>query len=213
VVDNIKQWMPDDAMYLSGPPLHVIASTLLATLADALPGRLDMAATVLHLAGIGVPENWWSGQSAKGTLLAGNESGRQALFLSQGAWSCQRGVRWGDNLYLRTFHDGYHPHWNPDMLFNLADDPHETKDMSDSHPEMVSQTASMLKQWTAEQVEISLGDLGDPMDTVLAEGGPYHVRGHLPANLDRLRQTGRSEWADVLVDRHPVVRLKHRAGP
>ena len=40
VVDNAKQWMPDDTMYLSGPPLHVLASTLLDRLATALPGRL-----------------------------------------------------------------------------------------------------------------------------------------------------------------------------
>ena len=42
VVDNIKQWMPDSTMYLSGAPLHVIASTLLDTLATALPGRFDI---------------------------------------------------------------------------------------------------------------------------------------------------------------------------
>ena len=40
VVDNTKRWMPDDTMYLSGPPLHVLASTLLERLATALPGRL-----------------------------------------------------------------------------------------------------------------------------------------------------------------------------
>ena len=40
VVDNTKQWMPDETMYLSGAPLHVLASTLLDTLASALPGRL-----------------------------------------------------------------------------------------------------------------------------------------------------------------------------
>ena len=40
VVDNHKQWMPDDPMYLSGPPLHVLATALLDTLADALPGQL-----------------------------------------------------------------------------------------------------------------------------------------------------------------------------
>lgn len=42
VVDNQKQWMPDETMYLSGPPLHVLAMTLLDTLATALPGRLDV---------------------------------------------------------------------------------------------------------------------------------------------------------------------------
>ena len=61
----------------------------------------------------------------------------------------------------------------------------------------------MLDEWTAEQLEIALGDLGDPMQIVLDEGGPYHCRGHLPKYLDRLRETGRGEWADVLAERHP----------
>ncbi len=38
VVDNVKQWMPEDTMYLSGPPLHVLAMSLLDRLASALPG-------------------------------------------------------------------------------------------------------------------------------------------------------------------------------
>ena len=42
VVDNAKQWMPEDTMYLSGPPLHVLASTLLEALDGALPGQLDL---------------------------------------------------------------------------------------------------------------------------------------------------------------------------
>ncbi|MFN3258641.1 MAG: 4Fe-4S dicluster domain-containing protein [Ilumatobacter sp.] len=40
VVDNHKGWMPDQTMYLSGPPLHVLATAVLDRLADALPGRL-----------------------------------------------------------------------------------------------------------------------------------------------------------------------------
>lgn len=40
VVENRKRWMPDDTMYLSGPPLHVLATALLDQLATALPGRL-----------------------------------------------------------------------------------------------------------------------------------------------------------------------------
>lgn len=40
VVSNHKGWMPDETMYLSGPPLHVLASSLLAKLATALPGQL-----------------------------------------------------------------------------------------------------------------------------------------------------------------------------
>lgn len=39
VVNNHKQWMPDKTMYLSGPPLHVLATAVLDRLATALPGR------------------------------------------------------------------------------------------------------------------------------------------------------------------------------
>lgn len=166
--------------------------------------HLDLAATTLDLAGIEVPSHWWSGESAKPALLEGTDAGRSALCLSQGAWSCQRGVRWGDHLYLRTFHDGYHPHWDPEMLFDVVSDPHETTDLRALEPAKIGEAAAMLDEWTAEQVARSLGDLGDPMDIVLAEGGPHHVRGHLPAYLERLRETGRSHWADVLRDRFPA---------
>ncbi len=40
VVANNKQWMPEDTLYLSGPPLHVLATTLAEALATALPGVL-----------------------------------------------------------------------------------------------------------------------------------------------------------------------------
>lgn len=42
VVDNHKQWMLDQTMYLSGPPLHVLATAVLDLLADALPGQLQI---------------------------------------------------------------------------------------------------------------------------------------------------------------------------
>jgi putative selenate reductase len=42
VVDNHRSRLPDDPMYLSGPPLHVLATTLLETLDGALPGRLGI---------------------------------------------------------------------------------------------------------------------------------------------------------------------------
>ncbi|MDG1410789.1 MAG: 4Fe-4S dicluster domain-containing protein [Acidimicrobiales bacterium] len=40
VVSNEKQWMPEDTMYLSGLPLHVLATALADELAAALPGQL-----------------------------------------------------------------------------------------------------------------------------------------------------------------------------
>ena len=43
VVDNDKGWMPDDPMYLSGPPLHVLATTLLDELLSAMPNTFKVA--------------------------------------------------------------------------------------------------------------------------------------------------------------------------
>ena len=42
VVENNKGFMPEDTMYLSGPPLHVVSTTLLGKLHEALPGRLNV---------------------------------------------------------------------------------------------------------------------------------------------------------------------------
>ncbi len=42
VVNNRKQWMPDDTMYLSGAPLHVLAMSLLDKLSATMPGRFDL---------------------------------------------------------------------------------------------------------------------------------------------------------------------------
>jgi arylsulfatase A-like enzyme len=170
---------------------------------SGLQYHLDIAATVVDLAGIAVPELLWSGRSSKAELDAGTDNGRDALFLSQGAWSCQRGVRWGDQLYLRTYHDGYHPHWNENMLFDIAADPHETTDLAEQQPDRVGEAKDLLDAWITEQLGQTLGGFGDPMETVLSEGGPFHVKGHLPAYLDRLNETGRQEWAKALAERFP----------
>ncbi|MEL7208153.1 MAG: sulfatase-like hydrolase/transferase, partial [Actinomycetota bacterium] len=164
--------------------------------------HLDIGATVVDLAGIEVPGWLWSGESLKPSLLDGTDDGRTALFLSQGAWSCQRGVRWADHLYLRTLHDGFHPHWSEEMLFDVVADPHEVEDLAGSRPDLVGEAAGMLEAWAHEQLDLALGGGRDPMQIVLDEGGPYHTLGHLPAYLTRLRETGRSKWADVLVERH-----------
>ena len=36
-----------------------------------------------------------------------------------------------DHLYLRTLHDGFHPHWPDEMLFDLQADPHEQVNLVD----------------------------------------------------------------------------------
>ncbi len=87
------------------------------------------------------------------------------------------------------------------MLYDIADDPHETTDLRDSRPATRKIGASLLEAWTATQLERTR--LDDPMDVVRQEGGPFHVRKHLTPYLERLRATGRAHWAEVLEQRHP----------
>ena len=133
---------------------------------------------------------------------SGSESGRKFLVLSQGAWSCQRSVRWEDYLYMRTCMTVC-GHWNEEMLFDIASDPHEQDDLFSSSDELIAHGRSVLADWTASQLERGYSSV-DPMEIVLEEGGPFHTRGHLPEYIKRLRSTGRSHWADVLENRHPT---------
>lgn len=171
--------------------------------------HLDVAATIADLADLDIPVDWWDGHSIAGELARGAEAGRDSLVLSQGAWACQRGVRWNNWLYLHTWHDGYH-WWPDDMLFDVERDPHEQDDLADSHGSVVSDGAAKLEMWTRDQLERSFSPV-DPMQIVLAEGGPFHTRGHLPGYLERLRATGRGHWANDLAERYPAEAVSDRA--
>ena len=94
------------------------------------------------------------------------------------------------------------------MLFNIATDPHEQNNLAINEPRLRNEGSTILQNWTSEQLAKSYSPV-DPMEVVLDEGGPFHVRGHLPAYLGRLRETGRSHWAEILEDRHPsALKLK-----
>ncbi len=173
----------------------------------ALHYQLDVAETVADLAGAnGLRVTRESlrrvhdGVSFAEALGRGESVGREVLVTSQGAWSCQRGLRFGDHLYLRTLHDGYHA-WRDRMLFDVAADPHEEHDLFDAEPQVASRAASLLDDWVDDQLAASATHV-DPLHLVLADGGPYHVRGHLAAYLERLRATGRTGWAERLEADH-----------
>lgn len=166
----------------------------------ALHYQIDVAATLLALAGAPVPKGW-DGESFAESLRAGGDAGRSHLVLTQGAWTAQRGIRFDDWLCLRTYHDGYHD-FPETMLFDLASDPHEQVDLADKRPDVVGRAAALLEDWHASAMRTSVDGV-DPLWTVLREGGPWHVRGHLPAYLARLRETGRAARADRLAARWP----------
>ena len=162
--------------------------------------QYDWAATLIELMGGTVPDNW-DGEPFTHAFQAGQERGRDYLVVSQNAWSCQRSVRFGDHICLRTYHDGYKM-LDPVMLFNLPQDPHEQHNLAAEQPEVVYQALSKLDEWYRHMALTSTHDV-DPMMTVLREGGAFHTRGMLPRYLERLRATGRAQHARHLAELHP----------
>jgi choline-sulfatase len=163
---------------------------------DGMGYHLDLAETILDLAGARKPEGY-PGRSLRGQI-EGVENGRDALFLSQGAWSLQRTMVWDQKMLIHTHHNGMKdfPEW---MLFDLANDRHLTTNLVRTQPEVVA--------WGAEQLAAHFRTLtsecpvGDPFLVIDGEGGPLHANIHSQDWADylvRLRETGRGHHADWL---------------
>tara|TARA_B100001964_G_scaffold136335_2_gene150451 strand:- start:7410 stop:8882 length:1473 start_codon:yes stop_codon:yes gene_type:complete len=162
---------------------------------DALHYQIDLSATVLDLLDVKVPSSW-DGISIKSDLQKGNDLGRDCLVVSQGAWTCQRSVRWQDYICIQSLHDGYHL-FDDVMLFDLANDPHETDNIAQSNTVARDEGLSLLGDWLGRMMQDAARGC-DPLQNVINEGGPYHVKNQLKNYLSRLRDTDRHAFADAL---------------
>ena len=162
---------------------------------DALHYQTDIAATLVELLGQNVPGHW-DGESFAEAFKAGESCGRDYVVFSQSCWACQRGVRWDDNVFIRTYHTGLKD-LPARMLFNIADDPHETNNLVDSTPAVADHGQALIEQWQSDMMACSEYDT-DPMWTVMREGGPYHSRELAKRYIEHLRETGRGHHADFL---------------
>jgi len=158
---------------------------------DGFHYNVDLAATLIDLLGGEAPGEW-DGRSFAETLRSGKDMGREFLVLSNGAWSCQRGVRWDDWLLIRTYHTGL-KEFPSLMLFNLKDDPHETRNLAAKHPDIVNAGLRRLESFITENL-IKSGQ-PDPIFQVIADGGPLHTRNTVEPMAKHLRKTGREKHA------------------
>lgn len=142
----------------------------------------------------------WDGRSFS-EALQGEKCGRDHLILSQCAHVCQRSVRFGPWLYMRTCHDGYHL-FPDEMLFDLETDPHEECSLAAEKPEVCEEAREKLAAWHEEMMSTMQG-APDPLDTVLCEGGPFHAKGRLKRYCEYLEATGRGWAIPELKKKHP----------
>jgi len=147
------------------------------------------------------PAPSWDGRSYAQTLTGGEDCGREYLVVSQCAHVCQRSVRFGDWLYIRTYHDGYHL-FDKEMLFDLGQDIHETNNRASERRDLCKEAVYLLNEWHDDMMATMPCDV-DPLWTVMKEGGPFHAKGYLKQYAERLEQTGRGDAVAELKKRHP----------
>ena len=143
----------------------------------------------------------YDGESYAQTLIDGTTVDKGSVILTQCAHVCQRAARFGDYIYIRTYHDGYHLFDN-EMLFNLTLDPHEKNNIAKENPDICAKGAQLIFEWQNKYM-LKSPYTEDPLFVTMHEGGPFHARGELWHYLPRLEATGRKEGADLLRQRHP----------
>jgi len=144
--------------------------------------------------------NGWDGESYYTSLIDGEYVPREYLVLSQCAHVCQRSVRFGPWLYMRTYHGGFHL-FPQEMLFNIEEDFHEQHNLVEDRPDICAVACRYLCQWHDEMMTSSHTDT-DPLWTVMREGGPFHAKGFKGEYVKRLKETGREKGAEELIKRY-----------
>ncbi len=169
--------------------------------------NIDLLPTLVDMIG-GNHHPRWDGQSFAESICKGTDTGREELILSQMAHVCQRSVRWGDWLYMRTWHDGYHL-FPREMLFNIKEDPYEQEDVADKYPDKLNEGARRLYNWYDDQMlSMPWGAMGDdPLWNILAEGGPMHAQIDTEKRCERLQETGRAMHVEETMKRHAWRRI------
>ena len=155
--------------------------------------QADLAATILELAGAEVPAIW-DGQSFADSVRRQEECSRDAVIVSQCAWSCQRGIRFDNWMYLRTYDTGLKD-FPKHMLFDIEGDPHELIDLAAERGDVVQRGEALLKEWCDRMMACS-SYASDPLWEVIREGGPAHTRWDLELFARQHEEKGHPEHAE-----------------
>jgi len=75
--------------------------------------------------------------------------------------------------------------------------------LADKQSGLRKEAQKKYAEWHQHMMATMPEGWGDPLDTVLEEGGPYHARGPLKKYCERLEQTGRGGLVAELKKRHP----------
>lgn len=171
--------------------------------ANGFHDNVDLLPTIKELFGTQTfGEHYeYDGKSYAKTLLSGEDCSKESLVISQCCHVCQRSARFGDYIYIRTIHGGYHL-FPEEMLYNVKTDPHQLNDIALNHPELCAKGAKIIIDWVDTMMKKSDYSI-DPMWTVMKEGGPEHTRNALENYIKRITGTKREYGVELLRKMYP----------
>ncbi|GAF73184.1 unnamed protein product, partial [marine sediment metagenome] len=134
----------------------------------AVQSTTSLAPTVLNLFGLDAPGNMRGGDLIR--MANGEESPPGEVYSNQGLWTAKRAVISGDWKLIRTLHKAF---WDtPETeLFNLAEDPMETRDLAVEEPETVDRLELRMARWLRKE----LGGGADPLEMMVSRGLPVYA--------------------------------------
>lgn len=134
--------------------------------------NVDLSPTLCELADAQIPEEW---DGVSFAPQAGGQPGRGRDFVvwQHALYTVQRGIRTRDHLLVNTYDNHGYRFGDRDLyddveLYNLAEDPYETRNIRCREPGLTAELQSLLAQWVDEQLS-KPGSVPDPLFAVLEE--------------------------------------------
>ena len=134
---------------------------------ELVQSTISLAPTVLNLYNIKPPEHMKGIDLVK--ITNGQEEGYSEIISNQGLWTAKRTIRTKEWKLIKTTHKAF---WDtpPRELYKIDEDPNETKNLAENHPEIVD----MLDLQLARFLESELQGKVDPLDLAVSRGLPVY---------------------------------------
>ncbi len=167
---------------------------------DDLIYNVDVMATVADMLGLPKPSGW-DGTSFLPALSGEELNGRDYIVMEHGLYACQRAVRDHRWYFIHTYHEGFYQ-FPQTMLYDLSNDPNQTTNVADQHPDIVALMKERLHLWVEGNMAKNNREI-DPMQDIINSGGPFRYM--QPKQwVDRLERAGWHEHADRLATKYDI---------
>jgi arylsulfatase A-like enzyme len=128
--------------------------------------NVDFAPTICDLLGVPAPADWDGTSFAPAVRGEPGGPDRDYVVWEHGLYTAQRAVRTREHLMIQTLHALDYNQFEPLALFDMRDDPYQTRNIAADQPEIVAKCEQMLATWMAEQ-QAKPGYAGDPLQAVV----------------------------------------------